>query len=782
MKNCITLFALILNILSFNLSAQNLTINGSITDENNEPLIGASVSIAGTSSGNITNQYGFYSLTVKKGDIRLLYSFVGFEKQELNLSIQIDTTININLKAQTLKEVTINEQRNKTSEKISAITLPLEQIKKIPSLAGEVDIIKALALTPGVVSGTEGSAGLYVRGGTPDQNLILLDEAVVYNPNHLFGFVSVFNPDAVKNVDLIKGGFPSRYGGRLSSVVDVSMKEGNARKKKTDFGIGLVSSRLTIERPLIKDKMGFIFSARSSYLNLLLFPTWLNYRSSTDYAQYINYYMYDINTKINYKIDDKNQLLLSFYTGKDNFKSFDKIYNQREEKSKLSWGNSTITLRHNKILSPKMFWKNMLVYSRFGYRINLFDRFFDSKALYHNYKNFSGLNDYTSKTAIDYIPNNNHYIRFGAEGTFHQFTPQSKNYDTNDTLIKEFDKKENYQAFETSVFVEDEWQIINGLKANIGLRFNNYRLKTKKYYSFEPRLSLNYKIFNDWILKGAYSEMQQNVHLLTNNGVGLQNDVWVPSTDSIRPQRSKQWAVGVSKYIPNLDLEISLEGYYKSMYHLIDIKEGANIVTNLDNWSKAVESNGTGWSRGLELFLHKKTGKLNGFISYTLSKTERQFRKINLGEKYPFRYDSRHNFSITGNYQLSEKWDFSFTWVYKSGEPVTLPVAVFNIPTDFNFYTNEVPIYTKRNAYRLPSYHRGDIALNKTKISAKGRKKTWSFSIFNVYNRRNIMYVEILSTRGYDPVKRKVTDNYVQELRARSLMPIIPSVSYTISF
>ena len=765
-----------------NAYTQIATISGYITDEYNESLIGATVLHLGTKAGNITNQYGFYSLAVKKGSVDLRYSFVGFEQKELNLNIQQDTVINIRLTAQTLNELVVKEQRNNTSDKISTVSLPIEQIKKIPSLAGEADILKALALTPGIVSGTEGSAGLYVRGGTPDQNLILLDEAVVYNPNHFFGFVSVFNPDAVKNVELIKGGFPARYGGRLSSVVNVSMKEGNTRKNKTDIGIGLVASRLTIERPLIKDKIGFIFSARSTYLNLLLAPTWFNYKNSTTYAQYINYYMYDINSKINYKIDDKNQLFLSFYNGKDNFKSFDKIPTFREEKSKLNWGNTTVTLRYNKILSPKLFLKNMVVYSRFGYSINLFDQRLDSNDIIHNYKNFSGLNDYTLKSAIDYIPNNNHYIRFGIEGIFHQFTPQSKSFESNDSLVENYYKKESFKAFEPSVFAEDEWQISNNFKINFGLRLNNYRLKTKKYYSLEPRLSLSYKVFDNWTIKGAYSQMQQNVHLLTNNGVGLQNDIWVPSTDSINPQRSKQWSAGISKYFSDSDVELSIEGYYKTMHHLVDIKEGANIVTNLEEWFKAVESNGSGWSRGLELFLHKKTGRLNGFVSYTLSKTERQFRKINFGEKYPFRYDSRHNFAITGNYQLSKKWDFSFTWVFKSGEPITLPVAVFEIPNNFSFHANQLPIYTTRNGYRLPSYHRGDIAFNKTNITSKGRKRTWSFSIFNVYNRRNILYVEIVSAREYDAVNRRFTNNYIQELKAKSLFPIIPSVSYSLSF
>ena len=775
------IFTLLLSFFYFPLLlAQNVIVSGYVTDENGEALTGATVFQPQTSKGVVVNTYGFYSLSLPKGQATLQFSFVGNEGKTIDLRLVRDTVLNVRLKYQTLQEVEIKDQRNKQNERISTVTLPMAQIKKIPAIGGEADIIKALGLTPGVSNGTEGSAGLYVRGGTPDQNLILLDEAVVYNPNHLFGFISIFNPDAIKNVDLIKGGFPARYGGRLSSVLDVTMREGNLKKSKTDIGVGILSSRLTIERPLLKDKVSLIASARSSYLGVFVFPIWLKYKLTTSDARYINYFMYDANIKLNYKIDDKNQLYFSLYHGKDNFASFDRISRYSEDKTKLKWGNTTATLRYTKEVSPRLFWKNMLLYTRFNYNINLLNRLITDNKRYE-INSFSGLQDYTLRSALDFIPNPNHYIKTGMEITQHQFTPQFQNNFSNDTTIQNMSHRDNFSATEPVAFVEDEWQIFKPLKAHIGLRINQFRVKSKIYPSVEPRASLLWTVMDGWTLKAAYSKMKQNIHLLTNNGVGFQNDIWVPSTDKISPQQSEQYALGLSKYFPKHDLEISLEAYDKRMKNLIDYKEGANIIVNLENWQSAVERNGTGQSRGLEFFLHRKSGRFNGFLSYTLAKTERQFSNINNGKSYPFRYDSRHNFAITANYQMSDKWNVSGTFVFKSGEPITLPSAsIDNNPFDNGYLsTPEIPIYTTRNGYRLPAYHRADIGFNRTTTTDKGRKKTWSFGVYNLYNRRNVMYIEIVTQRKYIAQN---TYTFKQVLRAQSLFTAIPSVSYALSF
>jgi outer membrane receptor for ferrienterochelin and colicin len=770
----------IIYFVSITVYTQNITVSGYVTDENGEMLTGSTIYHPKSERGTQANTYGFYSLTMVKETATLVYSFVGYETRKIELNLLKDTTINIKLSQITLQTVEIRENRRPIEQHISTITLPIEQIKKIPTIGGESDIIKAFGLTPGVSNGTEGSAGLYVRGGTPDQNLILLDEAVVYNPNHLFGFISVFNPDAVKNVDLFKGGFPARYGGRLSSVLDVTMRDGNFKKNKTDVGIGILASRITLERPLIENRLSMIVSARSSYLGLLLTPLWFNYKFSNKDASYINYFMYDVNCKLNYKIDGKTQVFFSVYHGRDFLNSFDRLKDFSEDKLKLHWGNTTTTLRYNKELSPKFFWKNILLYTRFNYNTNISNNLISIQKKYE-INSFSGLQDFTLRSAFDYIPNSHHYVRAGIEVTYHQFTPQFNYNLSNDTSIENRSKKDEFLAFEPALYGEDEWQITDNFKAHLGVRLNRYQLSTKKYNSIEPRATLIYSIGKIVTVKAAYSRMKQNVHLLTNNGVGLQNDIWVPSTDRISPQQSEQYAFGLSKYLSKQDIEISIEAYTKNMKNLIDYKEGANIIVNLENWQNAVEQNGKGTSQGLEFFIHKKSGRFNGFISYTLAKTDRQFEKINFGQKYAFRYDSRHNFAITANYQINNKWNVSGTWVFKSGEPITLPTAIVNA-NPFNktiLDAPELPIYSQRNGYRLPSYHRADIGFNRVTTTKKGHTKTWNFGIYNLYNRRNILYVQIVTKRNFIGPN---TFTYNQVLSPKSLFPIIPSVSYSLSF
>jgi outer membrane receptor for ferrienterochelin and colicin len=767
-------------------NAQNITISGIITDENGEPLVGATVLDMNSQKGVITNNNGFYSLSIQTTETTVQYSFSGMEKVNQSFLLKKDTIINIKFKSAVLKEIVVKSNRDINSEKISSIVLPLEQIKKIPSIGGEIDIIKALGLTPGVSNGTEGSAGLYVRGGTPDQNLILLDDAVVYNPNHIFGLLSVFNSDAIKNVELIKGGFPARYGGRLSSVLDITMKEGSLEKKRTDFGVGIIASRILLERPIIKDKLSILFAARTSYLGLLKSPQYFAYKSNGR-SDYFNYVLYDTNLKLQYKINDKNQLYFSFYAGEDNLYSFDKSTissNDKkstisENKTYLNWGNRTATLRYNNIISPKIFWKNILTYSKFDYNTKVNSNL-DSLKQISSYKIASGLEDFSYKTSIDFIPNGKHYVKTGLEIIYHNYTPQSKTYETNDSSKNNLYSVEKVYALETAAFIEDEWKITDRLKSNFGLRFNNYHVNKTNYYSFEPRLMLISNLGKDFFLKIAYSKMQQNVHLLTNSGVGFQNDIWVPSTDKIRPQKSEQWALGISKYLKKLNLDVSIETYYKRMTNLIDYKEGENIISSSTKWEKTVEIGGIGVSKGLEFFIHKKSGRLNGFISYTLSKTDRQFSKINNGETFPFKYDSPHNFASTFNYQINKSWDFSGTWVFKIGEPITLPIYTIESQNTISAVSPVYFIYSKRNEYRLPNYHRLDIGINRTHISKKGNKSVLSVSVFNAYNRNNIFYIIVVNERFKNTQTGK--EDIRQILKEKSLFPILPSVSYSKSF
>ncbi len=765
----------ILLLMSLSIFSQNVTVSGHILDETGEAIPNAIIFDSLTSKNTTSNQYGFFSLSLTKGRSLLQTVFVGSEKAIISLLLTRDTSIEIRLRQTTLQEVVVRDAKTNTHEKISTTILPMAQMKKIPAIGGEVDIIKALSLTPGVEGGAEGSAGLYVRGGTPDENLILLDEAIVYNPNHIFGLVSVFNPDAIKSVELIKGGFPARYGGRLSSVLDVVMREGNYERNKTSYGIGLLSSRLYLERVLDKEKLGLMVSARSSYLGFLLLPRWVAYKSASSgsISSYLNYFMYDINAKLNYTLLNKDQLIWSFYLGKDDLRSFDRSSNF-EEKTFLNWGNLTSTLRYNKILTPKLFWKSMLIYSKFLYQ-NDFYQNNAAKGFYEEFNNRSGLTDYTLKSELDYIPNNNHYIRAGIEGTYHNFLPESKYYQTNDTTQRNTAQTERLGAFEPALFIEDEWKIFNRFKLNGGVRLDLYHAPGKNYFSLEPRLTAVYDLGNGWNFKAAYTKMQQNIHLLTNSGVGYQNDVWVPSTASVRPQQSRQWGAGFSKYFVGPDLELQAEAYSKTMTDLIDYQEGSNIVTNLTGWEKIVEKNGLGWSKGIELFLHKKTGRLNGFVSYTYAKSDRQFADINGGDKFPFRYDNRHNFAVTGNFQISRRWDISGTWVYKSGEPTTIPLYTI----DRFDYGVPGTVYTTRNGYRLPEYHRADVAINYTKQTKKGNTKTWSFSAFNVYNRQNVSYIRIETTATTDD---KGVITYHQHLKPVTAFGIIPGISFSKTF
>ncbi len=764
------------------LMAQNITISGYITDESGEGIPSASVFDSVSKRGVLTNNYGFFSLSWEKNNalktVNMRFSSVGFEMQDTTFTLLESVSLKRQLKTQTLAAVEIKEKRFQNTNKIGVVNLPLAQIRKVPSIGGEVDIIKALGLTPGVSNGTEGSAGLFVRGGTPDQNLILLDEAVVYNPTHLFGLLSVFNPDAIKNVELTKGGFPARYGGRLSSVLDISMREGSLEKKKTDFSIGLITSRIHLERPIIKNKLSVMLSARSAYLDLLLFPINLITNDRAGYKETFTYRMYDVNAKLHYKINEKNSLFLSFYNGRDRLLSLDENPAIREN-ADFGWGNSTLSLRHNSLISPKLFWRNMLTYSRFQLRAQNENRVksFDYQS---TYKNISGLEDVSLKSAIDYYPHSKHQIKAGIEHIFHFFNPQTRLFTSNDTSLANLDDRQFVNATETAAFIEDEWTILRGLRFNAGFRFNVYQVGKKTYTSPEPRLSLAYDIAENLTIKASYSQMQQNIHLLVNANTGFQADFWVPSTEGVRPQRSAQVSLGIFKFFPKYDLEASIEIYQKNMTDLIDVKDGTNLITDVNSWEKAVEVSGTGQSKGIEFFLQKKSGRLNGFLSYTLAETTREFANINNGKTYPFRYDNRHNFALTFNYQLSKKWDFSGTFVLKTGEAISL--ATYNAagpPNEGTFVRPPFLLYTERNNFRLPLYHRADVGFNRTTFTQKGRRKTWSFSVFNVYNRQNYSYVQIVNEPQY--ADNKIT-GYVPKLKGKTLFPIIPSFSFSKSF
>ncbi len=780
--------------------AQNVTISGYVQDlESSENLIGANVFDANNMKyGTSTNSYGFYSLTLPKGVHKLSFTYIGYGVWQQEVDIKKDTVINAYLSSDiTIDEVIVTATHNQVeSSQMSRIDVSIETIKTLPALFGEVDILKSLQLLPGVQGGTEGSSGIYVRGGGPDQNLILVDGVPVYNVNHLFGFVSVFNADAVSNVTLFKGGFPSRYGGRLSSVIDISLKEGNMKKFKGNVSIGVIASKFTLEGPIIKNRTSFIVSARRTYIDVLAAPfiKMAQLANGNDNAFTGGYYFYDFNAKINHKFSEKDRLFFSLYGGQD------KAYLRMQQKddqsdgyykmnTELGWGNLISALRWNHIITQKLFMNTTLTYSKFNF---FTDMGFEQKTIdnqielltEYGVKYDSGIDDWALKFDFDYAPNVNHKIKFGANGIYHTFHPgETEMYfhfgdDFNlDTLIG--DMKLNAQEY--AVYLEDDIRLGSKVKINIGGRVSLFQVRDTIYLSPEPRGSIRIMITNGWSVKASYAEMKQYLHFLTNNTVGMPTDLWLPATDRVYPQKSVQYAFGTSIDItPKLSLVI--EGFYKKMTNLVELKEGASIFGNFEAgqsmgsiWESKVEQ-GEGWSYGGEILLKKDVGKFTGWIGYTLAWSNRQFETIAFGEIFPYRYDRRHDISVVGIYNFNKNVNLSVTWVYGSGTPITLaqmqflPISgAFN--TDAMYDYDRIQYYGKRNNYRIPAYHRLDIGFNWSKDIKIGRR-TWSFSVYNAYNQINPFYVDLdrYSSEG-DP-----------KLIVYSIFPIIPSISYKLEF
>jgi len=759
-------------------NTQFVRVYGYVSEANTgEILPQATVYDSLSQEGALTNTYGYYSLRVPAGQVALRLSYIGYQTIRLNRFITHDTLLNISLKptiASTLNEVTIKEsigQRNP----ISTTNIPVQQLKLVPMLAGEPDVIKSLALTPGVGTGVEASAGLFIRGGSPDQNLILLDEAPVYNATHLFGFVSVFNPDAIKDVQLIKGGFPARYGGRLSSVVDVIMKEGNNQKLQGEASIGLIGSRFTLEGPLAKGKTSFLLSGRASYLGLFLLPANLSYRKGKS-DHFFDYWLYDVNAKINHKIDDKSQLFLSFYTGKDIYRAEegDELNNSGFN---LNWGNLTTTLRYRRALRSNLFGRMVLLHTRYQY--GFYSEAYNNSdgVTDHNfYTSRSTVSDNTLKMVFDWLPGTKHQIQFGTEVTRHTYRPNifKASFQT-DTLS---DKK--VPARENAFFVEDDWQILPPVNIRLGGRLSVFKVEGKQYHAWEPRLTLNWDITPNWALRGAYSRMQQYLHLLSSNGAGFPNDLWVPATQLIPPQRAQQWGVGLTHQFNRLPLELTLEGYLKKMNNLIDYKPGTNLqVAAASDWQQLVESHGNGHARGLEVMLRKTRGSFTGWVSYTWSKSEQQFTSINNGQWYPNRYDRRHSFAVTGQYKINDKWNFASTWVYASGHAVTLPTAII---TDLE--GQRILLYSSRNNQRMPATHRLDLGLQHTWLTKRNREASLSFGLYNAYNHLNPLYINYSVSRYLEDPFSWSSKTILGGGQAQKVggFPILPYVSYSVKF
>ena len=799
--------------LSDFLFAQKYTISGYVEDATtSERLIGASVyNATHTNQGTISNTYGFYSLTIPAGLTGFSCSFVGYVSFGIEFNLTNDTTINIKLTPSLeIDEVVITSKRDPVNDnQMGLIEVPLKTIKKLPVIFGETDIMKSVQMMPGIKGGVEGTSGIYVRGGSPDQNLILIDGVPVYNINHLFGFFSVFNSDAISNFDVIKGGFPARYGGHLSSVIDVRMKEGNMQEYNTSFNIGLLSSSILTEGPIIKDKCSFMISARRSYLDLIAVPAeWIYSLFSNDFEKITaGYFFDDINAKVNYKFSDKDRLYLSFYRGKDklyaNFR--DSYINDSEYKNKytMTWGNMVSALRWNHIFTPKLFANTSLTYSQFVYRIGQTEygmNYWDSAGYsYGEEAEYNtSIKDVSGNMDFNYILSPSYSMKFGVSGIYHRFNPgiSASKYSSNDIAV--FDTtygNKQIAAREFSVYLENEIKIGKMVSFNIGGRLTAFAIRDTLFVSPEPRVSARALITDNFSLKASYSRMKQYVNLLTSTTVGFPTDIWIPSTDKVLPQNSTQYSVSANFNILNT-YDLIIEGYYKDMTNLVEYKEGASLFLNFDNtevkdadlWENKV-TQGIGWSYGVEFLFRKDIGRLTGWAGYTLSWAYRQFDDIDNGEVFPFTYDRRHDIAIACTYKLNEKIDFGINWVFSTGNAITLAsgnyMSYVDLEQFFNSirynegeifnYHNSVDYYENRNNFRMPAYHRLDLGVNFTKQKKRGIR-TLSIGLYNAYCHLNPFMVEVYENYDEDW-------NFVNKsVYAYGIFPIIPSFSYHFKF
>ena len=770
LKSLLLLLAILISLSSSGQS--RFTVSGTIKDAlSGETLIGANVKLQEIrTSGTSSNTYGFYSLSAIQGEYQLQISYTGYKSQTLNILLDRNITVDINLSpANELQEVVVsgraaNEQIS--NPQMGLEKLNMESIKNVPVLFGEKDILKTIQLLPGIKSAGEGNSGFYVRGGSSDQNLILLDEANVYNASHLLGFFSTFNSDAIKDVSVYKGGMPAQYGGRLASVLDIRMNEGNRNEFTAEGGIGLIASRLKLEAPIKEGKGSFMLSGRRTYADLFL------KLSSDTTLKNSQLYFYDFNAKANYRINDKNIIYLSGYFGQD-------VLGLNETFS-LDWGNTTATMRWNHILNSKMFSNTTLIYSDYNYAIQNFDNRSDFKVT-------SIIKDWNLKQDYQYFSSNGHSLKFGLNINHHQIRPGNiTSSETSSINDKQIEKR---KGLELAAYISDEYKIKN-LSLVYGLRLSSFSLlgpgrfftynangqisssKTytsgeavKRYFVAEPRISASYQLSESKSLKSSYTRNSQYLHLLSNSTAALPTDLWVMSSNNIKPQIADQIALGYYQNFSNNKYEFSAEVYYKDMQNQIEYKNAANLRGNENVESELLYGDGRAY--GLELFLKKRLGDFNGWIGYTISRTERKFDEISDGSYFPSKQDRTHDLSLVGIYQLSNRWTLSGTFVYNTGNAITFPSGKYQIDGKTMFY------YTERNGYRMPDYHRLD--LNAT-LNGKPERKyqsSWTFGFYNAYNRHNAYTIDFQDNPD-DTTRTQAVQT--------ALFGIIPSITWNFKF
>lgn len=774
-------------VLPFLLIAQKkYTISGYIKDaRNGETLIGATVALKNNAKGISSNQFGFFSITLTEGKYELVGSYVGFQPLSIPIKLDSDKNINFDLSPrEALTEVIVSSNKrdaNVKNAQMGKFVLPIEQIKAIPAFLGEADLLKTIQLLPGVRNAGEGSAGIYVRGGGPDQNLIMLDDAIVYNTGHLFGFFSIFNSDAIKNVSLIKGGMPPQYGGRLSSVLDVAMKEGNDKKLQVDGGIGLIASRVSIQGPIKKNKSSFIISARRTYIDGLTKP----FVSKNSQFGGSGYYFYDLNAKMNYRFSEKDRLYISGYVGRD---VFNFVNGQKSLQVNIPWGNATGTVRWNHVFNKRLFGNTTAIFNNYNFTFQALQNSL-------NIKLASGIRDFSLKQDFDLYPFTGHKVKFGGLYTLHRFTPSVVSGGQDSVIFKPLNPQSKY-AHEAALYIQDDWEVSDKVKINFGLRYSGFQQigpykiyqtdkdgnrldstvysngqSVRKYGGLEPRFTLRYAITDETSIKASITKNFQFIHLVSNSGTTLPTDLWVPSTYKVKPQISWQYSAGLFKNFKDNMYETSVEVYYKNMQNQIEYQEGYTPNTLEDTENSFTF--GRGWSYGSEFFINKTKGRLTGWIGYTLSWTWRQFSQLNGGEKFPSKYDRRNDISVVGIYELNKRWKLSSTFVFGTGNAATLPQRFYLVN---GVLTQE---YSRINEYRLPSYHRLDFAAiynPKKNVYRKKMKTEWIFSIYNLYSRKNPYFIYFDQTGSPYDGSLNVQGKQV------SLFPIIPSVTWNFKF
>ena len=820
MKHTLTLLFIFLSISVF--AQKKVTVSGYITDaKSSETLIGATVYDENSKQGAITNVFGFYSLTLTEGSHALKFSYVGYTPQSQSLDLHDDISINIALSEMAeLGEVVVTAEKEDAgiaSTRMGSLDVPVKFIEHTPSILGETDVMRTVQLMPGVQQGTAGSSAIYVRGGGGDENLILLDGAPVYKVDHLFGFFSVFTPEAIKKVTFYKSSFPARYNGRVSSVIDVRTKDGDMQKFSNSVSIGLLTSRFTFEGPIKKDKTSFSISGRTTYLSLLTTPIMSILKIDGEKFN-VGYWFYDFNAKVNHKFSDKDRLYVSFYRGIDKLWVRDKYewdsdYEHSTDKDKyyLRWGNLISTMRWNHVYSPRLFANATLTFNK--YKMAIGDQYeyegterqyitndtYETVKRSENYESEynSSILDIGIADDFDFMASSKHTIRFGFNYTNHNFDPETSHTKTNsnssisgktDTLTRNGASK--IHANELSVYAEDEWKITDNLHFNPGFAYTLFAVGKKTYSNFQPRVSLKFSPVKDVAFKAAYTRMSQCVHLLTSTPLSLPTDLWVPITEDIEPEIAQQYSVG-AYYTGWKKWELSIETYYKELENVLEYKDGMGFMGFSSNWQDLV-SMGKGTSKGIEFMAKKVSGNATGWITYTLSKTDRDFdsdSQVNNGDPFPFTYDRRHNIGIVYNQKFNDKIDLDVTWTFYSGSHATVSVSQETVVfpedrfTDSWGYYGDIDVRTNRsytdyvdnrNNYTLPPTHLMCLGVNFHK-QKKRCERIFNISIYNVYNSKNPDFC----------FSKTFTDdngNDYYKLRKITILPLIPSFTFTYKF